>query len=283
MSSPFALTVLALRNVGYDIAEQLGFDDLTEALAVSIFDNGPDTVSVQALYEGEAEAKMARDQLPPELEASVAQLPDTDWVGLSQSGLPPIHAGRFVVHGSHDAPNVDGKTPILVDAGQAFGTGHHGTTKGCLLMLDALEAEGRQPASILDLGTGAGILAIAAAKLWPTADLLATDIDPIAVDVADQNAELNDTQFDSLAADGFHAPQLKGLQFDLIIANILAGPLRELAPDIESAMKPGAIAVLSGILDEQAEWVAEAFRACGLSVMTKPSLDGWTSLLATKV
>ena len=282
MSSPYALTVLVPQNVGYDIAERLGFNEMTEALAVSIFDNGPDAVSVQALYENEAIAETARSQLPPELEASIAQLPDTDWVGLSQSGLPPVSAGRFVVHGSHDRPDYNGKIPILVDAGQAFGTGHHGTTKGCLLMLDALEARGTCPDTILDLGTGAGILAIAAAKLWPDAALLATDIDPVTIEVADVNAELNGTTFDRLAADGFEDPHLKDRQFDLVIANILAGPLRGFAGDIAAAMNSGATAILSGILDEQADWVAEAFRACDLSVVMKPSLDGWTSLLATK-
>ncbi|GLQ19352.1 50S ribosomal protein L11 methyltransferase [Algimonas porphyrae] len=281
MSRPYALTIRSPRDSGYDLAERLGFDDVTEALAVSVFDDGPDAVSVQALYATRDAAHAARQGLSPALEAHLSQLPDEDWVGLSQSGLPPIDAGRFIVHGSHDTPELKDRIPIRIDAGQAFGTGHHGTTKGCLMMLDALHTDGLQPDAILDLGTGAGVLAIAAAKLWPHALLLATDIDPVAVNVAVNNAALNDTAFDALTADGFDADALRGRDFDLVISNILAGPLRELAPDIARAMRPGARAILSGILDEQADWVADAFRQCGLTVTAQDSLDGWTSLLAS--
>jgi ribosomal protein L11 methyltransferase len=282
MTTPFALTIRAPRDIGYDLAEQLGFDEMREALAVSIFDESDNTVSVQALYETETTAKAAQSEIPAQLESTVAQLPDEDWVGLSQSGLPPIKAGRFFVHGSHDTPPRNAVFPVLVDAGQAFGTGHHGTTTGCLLMLDSLETQGLRPTTILDLGTGAGILAIAAAKLFPKADILATDIDPIATQVADTNAAINAVQFRSVTADGFDTPALKGQLFDLIIANILAGPLRGLAGDIARAMNKNGIAILSGILDEQAEWVADAFRAEGLHIDVKPSLDGWTSLLASQ-
>lgn len=282
MTTPYALTVRAPRDIGYDLAEQLGFDEMKEALAVSIFEAGDNAVSVQALYEFETTAKAAQTAMPAHLETTVAQLPDEDWVGLSQSGLPPIKAGRFFVHGSHDLPTDDAVFPVLVDAGQAFGTGHHGTTTGCLLMLDGLEAQGLKPDTILDLGTGAGILAIAAAKLFPEANILATDIDPIAVQVADTNAAINAVQFRSVTADGFDTPALKGQSFDLIIANILAGPLRGLAADIAKALNVDGFAILSGILDEQAEWVAQAFRAVGLTVEMRPSLDGWTSLLATR-
>lgn len=282
MTQPFALTVRAPRDIGYDLAEQLGFDEMKEALAISIFDEGETAVSVQALYEAEATAKAAQSEMPTHVESTVAQLPDEDWVGLSQSGLPPIKAGRFFVHGSHDTPPDDAVFPVLLDAGQAFGTGHHGTTTGCLLMLDEQEKQGLHPATILDLGTGAGILAIAAAMLFPDADILATDIDPVATEVADVNAAINGVQFRSVTADGFDTPALKGKTFDLIIANILAGPLRGLAGDIAQAMNPKGFAILSGILDAQAEWVADAFRAEGLSVALKPSLDGWTSLLASR-
>lgn len=280
MTTPYALTVRAPRDIGYDLAETLGFDEMKEALAVSVFDADASALSVQALYETEAMAKAAQADMPAHLECIVSQLPDEDWVGLSQSGLPPIKAGRFFIHGSHDTPTDEAVFPILVDAGQAFGTGHHGTTTGCLLMLDGLEATGLRPSTILDLGTGAGILAIAAAKLFPAADILATDIDPVATQVADANAALNGVQFRSVTADGFETPALKDQKFDLIIANILAGPLRGLAADIAKALSPSGHAILSGILDEQSEWVAEAFRASGLTVEPQPSLDGWTSLLA---
>ncbi len=279
---PYALSVTLPAQQGYAAAEALGFDEMTEALSVSIFDDGPDHVSVQALYETQGLAEAARKQHLADTDASVAQMPDEDWVGLSQSGLAPIRAGRFVVHGSHDTPPADAPFPILVEAGQAFGTGHHGTTQGCLEMMDRLELDGRSPATILDLGTGAGILAIAAAKLFPEADILATDIDPVAVDVAKENAQGNGVEFDTVVADGFGHESLDGQSFDLVIANILAGPLRGMAPDIAAAVKPGGTAILSGILDEQAEWVAGAFRDAGLTVEPQASLDGWTSLLAHK-
>jgi ribosomal protein L11 methyltransferase len=282
MTTPYALTIQAPRDIGYDLAETLGFDEMKEALAVSVFDVGVDALSVQALYETEALAKAAQADIPPHLESRVTQLPNEDWVGLSQSGLPPIKAGRFFIHGSHDVPSDDAVFPVLVDAGQAFGTGHHGTTTGCLLMLDHLEAAGFRPRTILDLGTGAGILAIAAAKLFPAANILATDIDPVAIKVADENAAINDVTFRSVTADGFETPALDGQSFDLVIANILAGPLRGLAVDIAKALSPSGYAILSGILDEQAEWVADAFRDTGLSVRPQPSLDGWTSLLVSR-
>ncbi|MEL6688629.1 MAG: 50S ribosomal protein L11 methyltransferase [Pseudomonadota bacterium] len=282
MTQPFALTITLEKDAGYALAEALGFDGMSEALAVSIFDGDADQVIVQALYESHAEAEMARETAGYADLGIIEQMPNEDWVGLSQSGLAPIEAGRFYVHGSHDTPPADAPFPILVNAGQAFGTGHHGTTKDCLQILDALSEEGFAPDTILDLGTGAGILAIGAAKLFPSAKILATDIDPVAVDVAQENAALNNVRYDTLVADGFQTDGLKGRTFDLVIANILAGPLRGLAPEIAQAIAPEGQAILSGILDEQADWVAEAFQATGLKVEKRPSLDGWTSLRASK-
>ena len=279
MSAPrWALDLTAPRSEGYDIAEALGFDELQDALSVSVFDAGPGTVAVQALYASEGEAKAAA---APYTSATVSQLPDTDWVSEVQSGLPPIEAGRFVVHGSHDTPPTDGRLGILVDAGAAFGTGHHGTTQGCLLMISEM-ADRPHPARVLDLGTGAGVLAIAAAKAFPDADILATDIDADAVAVARDNARLNGVDFACVQADGFDAPELRGATFDLVIANILAGPLAGMAAEIAAATAPGGSVVLSGILDAQADWVAKAFTAQGLQIQKRPSLDGWTSLLGTK-
>ncbi|MGB3454888.1 MAG: 50S ribosomal protein L11 methyltransferase [Litorimonas sp.] len=282
MAQVWALEVTAPGKDGYALAEALGFDEITEALAVSVFDAEPGMVMVQALYPAQTMASEAQRVVPSSFEGRVRLLPDEDWVALSQSGLPPIRAGRFAVFGSHDSAPEDAAFPILLDAGQAFGTGHHGTTQGCLLMLDHMQREGFQPERILDLGTGAGILAIGAAKLFPAADILATDIDPVAIDVATVNAELNDVRFDRIVADGFDCDGLKDRRFDLVIANILAGPLRGMAPEIANAMVPGGQAILSGILDAQAEWVSGAFEAAGLSVSPRDSIDGWTSLLARK-
>ena len=278
----WALDLRAPRSEGYALAEALGFDELVDALSVSIFDDGPAHVQVQALYAARSEAEAARATLPGTIEAAISRLPDTDWVSLSQSGLPPVRAGRFAVHGSHDDAPDGAVFPIRVDAGLAFGTGHHGTTIACLTMLDDLEARRFRPGAVLDLGTGTGLLAIAAAKLWPDAEVLATDIDADAVAVSLDNAEANGVQFDCVLADGFDTEALRGRSFALVIANILAGPLRDMAGDIAAAVAPGGHAVLSGILDRQAEWVADAFRAHGLKVALQPSVDGWTSLLATK-
>ena len=274
---PFALTITTTADRAYDIAETLGFDELNDALSVSVFDQPDGKLQVQALYAAEAAAKAASTSLPPSLVFEIAQLPETDWVSESQAGLAPIYAGRFVVHGSHDKPDSGVPFPICIDAGTAFGTGHHGTTKGCLLMLDSL-ADLATPARILDLGTGSGVLAIAAAKLFPNAEILATDIDPEAVTVAANNATVNAVSFSCLQADGFDSEVLKGQHFELIIANILAGPLKGLAPDIAAALAPGGRAILSGILDAQAQSVAQAFEATGLTMKKRPSLDGWTSL-----
>lgn len=281
-AAKWALDLRATRDAGYDIAESLGFAELADALSVSVFEDGPKHVQVQALYADEATAHAARATLPDAAEAAVSALPDEDWVSLSQSGLPVIRAGRFAVHGSHDPAPADAEYPILVDAGLAFGTGHHGTTLACLTMIDDLEAEGISPDTILDLGTGTGLLAIAALKLWPEAKTLATDIDADAVEVAARTAAANGVSFDCVQADGFDTDALSGKRFDLLLANIMAGPLRGMAAEIADALNPGGYAVLAGILDNQAEWVADAFRAQGLNVALQPSVEGWTSLLAHK-
>ena len=284
---PFGLFIRSHKSAAFDIADTLGFESDTEALAVSIFEDGPDTMAVQALFETEDQAMACFNarEFDKAMESFVAQLPDEDWVSLSQAGLPPVPAGRFFVYGSHDADKIPaGVThPIEINAGLAFGTGHHGTTRGCLLIFDNLLDQGLTPERVLDLGCGAGILAIAAAKALGQ-PILATDIDPDAKMVTQQNAQLNNVAalIEAHVADGFDAPVLKNKQFDLIFANILAGPLTGLAPDITAALAPKGYVILSGILDEQADWVAKAFTDQGLNVMPQDSLKGWTSLLAQK-
>ncbi len=287
MSAPFALFVRGSESEIFDLSDRLGFDSHMTALAVSLFQDGPGCMFVQALYETKAEASAALSTLglPPGTEYTVSQLPDEDWVSLSQAGLPPVRAGRFWVHGSHDkdARPASAYYPVLVDAGLAFGTGHHGTTKGCLIIFDHLLDTGKQPRAVLDLGCGAGTLAIAAAlALGQT--VLATDIDQDAVDVTQDNAALNGVahNIEAVQADGFDSPELSGRTFDLVFANILAGPLMGLAPDIAKSLKPGAHVILSGILDAQADTVSAAFAAEGLLITAYPSIDGWTSLLGSK-
>lgn len=284
---PWALNIKASPDIAFDISDALGMDGVMTALSVTIFDVPPDAMLVQGLYETEDAAQQAKLTLADWRTTSVTieQLPAKDWVSETQAGLAPVRAGRFLVYGSHDADKVtDDIIPLLVDAGMAFGTGHHGTTAGCLRIFSELLEAGFQLNTVLDLGCGAGVLAMAVAKSLPDAEILATDIDPDAIDVTDQNIIENNVKgrIQTAVANGFDSPVLKGRQFDLIFANILAGPLMGLADDIEAATATGGRVILSGILDEKADQVAEHFRERGLQVTLQPSLEGWTSLLAEK-
>lgn len=289
---PFALFIRGNSDEIFDLSDALGFGSEMSAIAVSIFEDGSSRTPsgrmfVQALYNtcAEAEHVLSSLNLPSHLEYTISQLPDEDWVSKSQAGLPPVSAGRFWVYGQHDAKNVpaDIPHPIHVDAGLAFGTGHHGTTKGCLIIFDELLTDGFDPACILDLGCGAGTLAIAAAASLKR-KILATDIDQDAVDVTLENARINNVAdyVEAVQADGFDSPSLTGQTFNLIFANILAGPLMGLAPDITGAMTSGSKVILSGIIDDQAEKVSRAFEKTGLTIRSFPSIDGWTSLLGTR-
>jgi len=284
---PWALDIVTTPDLAFDLSDALGMDGVMTALSVTIFDAPNNQMLVQALYETQAEAQAASIALDLTDKAApiISQLPATDWVSETQEGLAPVTAGRFFVYGSHDADKVpDDVVPLLVDAGMAFGTGHHGTTAGCLRIFSELLEKNAKMDSILDLGCGAGILAIAAAKTLADAAILATDIDPDAIMVTDQNMIENQVagRLETAVADGFNSGALKDKQFDLIFANILAGPLMGLADDIESATAPNGYVILSGILDEKAEVVAARFRETGLTVTPQPSLNGWTSLLAHK-
>jgi ribosomal protein L11 methyltransferase len=206
---------------------------------------------------------------PPHFE----QLGAEDWVTASQSGLQPIRAGRFFVH-TPTYPAEAGLTNFEIDAGLAFGTGQHATTAGCLKALDHLASNGCHFANIADIGTGTGLLAFAALALWPQARAIATDIDPIAIDVARDNAAINlvpvghgPGELLLGVADGMDSPLLSArAPFDLLIANILAGPLIELASDFVAALAAGGTIILAGLLDTQAEAVATAYTRLGLEL-----------------
>lgn len=207
-------------------------------------------------------------------------LPDIDWVSHSLEGLNPVRAGRFFVHGSHDRDKVKpGDLAIEIDAGQAFGTGHHGTTVGCLeLIADVMEHE--KPQNALDLGTGSGILAIGIALIKPIR-ILATDIDPIAIKVAKENFALNGVAktITAITATGLDDEEIKKRSpFDLIVANILANPLIELAPQMVPALKNGGSIVLSGILEEQHDRVVKAFEAEGAKYIKTLHHEGWVAI-----
>ncbi|WP_309661936.1 50S ribosomal protein L11 methyltransferase [Sphingomonas sp.] len=205
--------------------------------------------------------------------ATIEQLGEDDWVTMSQSGLQPIRAGRFFVHTPTHAP--DGAAiNFEIDASLAFGTGQHATTAGCLEALDRLERDGRRFTNIADIGTGTGLLAFAAMALWPNARCIATDIDPISIDVTLDNARINHVAIGHApgelllaVADGMDHPMLATrAPFDLIIANILAGPLIELAPAFAASATQGANVVLAGLLDTQADAVITAYQAEGMTV-----------------
>ncbi|HEX8938502.1 MAG TPA: 50S ribosomal protein L11 methyltransferase [Sphingomicrobium sp.] len=199
----------------------------------------------------------------------IEELREADWVTMSQAGLQPIRAGRFYVHTPMYRSVPPGTIPFEIDAGLAFGTGQHATTAGCLEALDRLEREGRHFSNIADIGTGTGLLAFAALALWREAKCIASDIDAVAIEVAQDNAAINAVRLGHGAgelllavADGTDSALLAArTPFDLIIANILAGPLIELAPDFAKASIPGGAVVLAGLLDIQAESVAAAYQA----------------------
>ena len=214
---------------------------------------------------------------------TVAPLPDQDWIRLSQQGLPPVRAGRFFVYGSHDAGQVPhGVIPVKIEAGLAFGTGHHETTALCLSVLSDLARGQAAYHNVLDLGTGTGLLAIGAARLWKK-KVLASDIDPVAVEVTRENARANGVGPLVLAvtADGLDNPLLKNnAPYDLIIANILAGPLTRLAPAISRALAPGGTLVLSGLLRNQELLVTSFYKQ--LRFLDRHRMGPWSALVFEK-
>lgn len=218
----------------------------------------------------------------PGIEVEVAPLPDRDWVAESQKALPPQIAGRFFVYGSHvKEPPPEGLIPLLVEASIAFGTGRHETTQGCLIALSEL-AERQSIGNALDLGCGSGLLAMAMAKLWPEARVLAADNDPPSVGVTVENAALNGlaAQITAIESDGYAAPELKArAPFELIAANILADPLIAMAPDLARHLAPGGIAILSGLLVREGEAVLSAHLAEGLALAARRDYGDWRTLI----
>ncbi|MDO5705876.1 MAG: 50S ribosomal protein L11 methyltransferase [Paracoccus sp. (in: a-proteobacteria)] len=217
----------------------------------------------------------------------VSELPEVDWVAHVRRELAPVVAGRFFVHGSHDADKVPaGAEALCIEAAMAFGTGHHATTKGCLLALDRLADDGFSPAHTADIGCGTAVLAMAAARLWPDAPpVLASDIDPVAVATAAANVAANglEGRVICLEAEGFDAPALRdGGPYDLVLANILKQPLIDLAPDMARHLAPGGRVVLSGILTTQADEVIAAYRAAGFTAPQREDAGDWTALVMTR-
>ena len=242
------------------------------------FAEAPDQALVRELVGNAAGEEIAKAISFDTVEAK-------DWVKASLADLVPVPAGRFIVHGQHDRERVPAnKLAIEIEAALAFGTGHHGTTRGCLLLLNHV-LKAHQPRRVLDLGTGTGVLGIAAAKALKIG-VLASDIDPPSVQVARENAGINETGnlVQVIRATGFAAPQFaqRG-PFDLVLANILANPLRQLATPMARYLAPSALVILSGLLSHQAPSVIAAYRARGLVPLKHLRIEGWSSLLLRNV
>lgn len=243
---------------------------------------------VEALYAEKPEEEALRE-IVARAEATtgvkvegfqIEPLPDEDWIARSLEGLDPVRAGRFFVHGAHDADKLPaGTIPLLVEAGQAFGTGHHETTSGCLEYISEIVKPGMR-LNALDIGTGTGVLAIAIAKL-ARVNVLASDIDPIAVKVTKENARANRVAsfVTAVTAKGFgHTSLASRAPYDLIVANILARPLVSLAPAFRAHLKPGGTLVLSGTLRTQENTVAGAMRMQGMRLVSRKPKGDWVTL-----
>lgn len=265
-------------------------DALGDELSVSAFEDPkrPDLWAIALIHQGEPDRAALLARLAPlaapwqiALDLEVGPIPSTDWLYRSAQSFPPQRIGRFWVHGSHvNEPPPAGTVPIRLDAGQAFGSGEHESTRGCLLALDGLAGR-RRLKRVLDLGCGAGILAIAAAKCWP-ARVLAADNDPVAVAVARNNAAINGVagRVRCLLSDGYGSAVLRRAgPFDLILANILADPLCAMARDTARNLAPGGTAVLSGLLDRQADRVLAAHDRMGLRLRQQISQGPWVTLV----
>lgn len=268
-----ALMSDAFEEEGFAIAT-MEIDEKNDIWEASVYVFRPDEAEVYDRFA----ALLAADF--PGVQIQREELPDIDWIAKSLEGLKPVRAGRFVVHGSHDRGTARiGEIAIEIDAGQAFGTGHHGTTAGCLEVIHKV-MRARTVRRVLDLGTGSGVLAIAARKLAPVT-VLATDIDPIATRVARENVRLNGIASGIAleTAPGFHSTAFgRHGPFDLIIANILARPLMRMAPQLAAQLAPGGDVILSGILASQRWKVLAAYNSLGLRHVRTIWREGWVTI-----
>ena len=219
-------------------------------------------------------------------EFKISELPQIDWVSKVQRSLKPVIAGRFFVYGSHDSDKVPSNCePLLIEASMAFGTGHHGTTKGCLLALEQIISDGFDAKNVIDVGCGTAVLAMAAARVF-SANIIASDIDSVAFSVAKTNVLANglDKSIRCFEASGFSHDQIKTTgSFDLIFANILMKPLLSLAADISRYSLSGGYVVLSGILCEQAELVTNKYIKVGFSLSREIKIGEWVTLIFCKI
>ena len=271
------------RAVAEAAAAVLDADPVLEAATYSILeeDEDHDAWRIDAFPTTTEEADALRGRLAafPALVVTVEALADADWLAMSLSGLPPVRAGRFFVYGAHDQGRIPANAVALrIEAGAAFGTGHHGTTVGCLLAWNDL-IKARRFGKVLDVGAGTGVLAIAAAR---TGARLArgTDIDAPSVRIARENAALNGARAEFVHASGLdHRRVRSAAPYDLVFANILAPPLVALAQDIRGALRPGGVAILSGLLRTQERRVLAAYRSRGFRLLRRIHRDAWATLV----
>ncbi len=264
---------LAFEDAGYPVAT-MEIDENRDIWEVSVYVPVDEQTAMTAAMTDCLAAAL------PDVQIEIEILPDVDWVTLSLQGLKPVRAGRFLVHGSHDRYQVrPNDLSIEIEAGRAFGTGHHGTTAGCLEMIDQVVRR-RPYRRVLDLGTGSGVLAIGIAQLTQ-ATILATDIDPVAIEVARDNARLNHcaSRIVFRTAPGFHSELFaRRGPFDLIVANILAKPLMKMAPAMSRNLASGGQVILSGILASQRMKVLAAYNTQGLYHRQTFWRNGWVTL-----
>jgi ribosomal protein L11 methyltransferase len=246
---------------------------------------------LDAYFEGQpspAAVKLLKTLVPSAagVKPQVEALPDEDWVTISQQGLEPVTAGRFHVRNIPGDPELPGHVNLLIGAGRAFGTGQHETTAGCLAMLDRMRRVGMRFRNVADIGTGTGLLAFAALTLWPRAHAIASDIDPVAVEISADNARANGVALGDgpgrlalvTAAGADHVAIVGRAPYDLLVANILAGPLIELAPSLCALVEDGGSVVLAGLLNEQADAVMAAYRRQGMRLAERSDRGDWPTL-----
>jgi ribosomal protein L11 methyltransferase len=267
-------------------AKILDAESRLEALAYSLLeeDEGANAWRIDAFPNDASEVEVLTELLTALRTLTIKKiaLADADWLAMSLSGLPPVLEGRFVVFGEHDITRVQSNaTSLLIDAGAAFGTGHHGTTAGCLRAFDQLLKRTRFD-RVLDVGAGTGVLAIAAARTG-SRQVLGVDIDPVSVRIGRDNAKVNRARVRFVHASGLgHRSVRAGRPYDLVFANILARPLVSLAQDISVALKPGGVAILSGLLRSQERLVRAAYLARGFRMQARLRRDAWCTLVLVK-
>ncbi len=280
---PVQIIARGPRAIAEAAASAMDSDPRLEGITYSIIEEDEDkgVWRIDAFPTSETEANDLAGHLAGfgELKTVVEKLADADWLEMALSGLPPVRAGRFFIFGVHDR----GRTPpnavnLRIEAGAAFGTGHHGTTVGCLLAYDRLLKAGRYP-KVLDVGAGTGVLAIAAARTGSRLTV-GTDIDRVSVRIARENAKVNRTATRFVHANGLANRAVSaGAPYDLVFANILARPLVWLSQDIKGALKPGGVAILSGLLRSQARFVLAAYRSRGFRIERRLGRDAWATLI----